>query len=179
MALFDTHPASDGSPAAAAAALFEKYGDFIRTAIRFQAKNEFQEDDLFQEFFLVLATKPIPANVSNVKSYIYRALVNTVIESARRQAREDRCLKKHVEEVRNSINKRMPQTAIIRQEERESVFGCLARQLRRREAEAVVLRYRDDCSISEIAQRMGVDRRTVSHYLSEGLRQLRRVSAVE
>jgi len=179
VALFHTHPASDGSAAEAAAALFDEYGDFIRAVIRFQAKTEFQEDDLFQEFFLVLAAKPIPANVSNVKSYIYRAVTNTVIEWARRQAREERCLKKHVEEIRISINKRTPQSAIIQKEGRESVFRYLAGQLRRREAEAVMLRYRDNCSISEIAQRMGVDRRTVSHYLSEGLKELRRVSGIE
>jgi RNA polymerase sigma factor (sigma-70 family) len=137
------------------------------------------EDDLFQEFFLVLIAKPVPANVENVKSYLYRAVTNTVIESARRRAREERCLKKHIEDVRISINNRTPQSAIIGREERESVFRHLAAQLRHREAEAVLLRYRDNCSIGEIADKMGVDRRTVSHYLSEGLRQLRRVSAIE
>jgi len=178
VSLGNTSP-SGRSAAEAAADLFDQYGDFIRATIHFQAKNEFMEDDLFQEFFLVLIAKPVPANVENVKSYLYRAVTNTVIESARRRAREERCLKKHIEDVRISINNRTPQSAIIGREERESVFRHLAGQLRHREAEAVLLRYRDNCSIGEIAEKMGVDRRTVSHYLSEGLRQLRRVSAIE
>lgn len=179
MALFETDRTSDRSAAEAAAAIFAEYGDFIRAIIRFQAKNEFQEEDLFQEFFLVLATKPLSTNISNIKSYLYRAVTHTVVESARWEAREARCVKKHVENSQISINKRALQSAIIEKEEKESVIRSLAGRLRRREAEAVVLRYRDNCSIGEIAQQMGVDRRTVSRYLSTGLKQLRRVRAIE
>ena len=179
MALFHTNSQSDLAAAQAATAIYDQYGDFIRAVVRFQAKNEFQEEELFQEFFLTLVAKPVPASVSSIKGYIYRALVNMVAEGARRQAREERYLKKHAERVRISIHKRGPQTAIIGEEERESVFRHLTGKMRRREAEAVMLRYRDDCSIPEIAERMGVDARTVSHYISAGLRELRRVSAIE
>jgi RNA polymerase sigma factor (sigma-70 family) len=55
----------------------------------------------------------------------------------------------------------------------------LSRLLQDREAQAFVLRYRDNCSIPEIAARMGVDRRTVSRYLAESLRKLRRDLAPE
>jgi RNA polymerase sigma factor (sigma-70 family) len=162
-----------------AAAIFAQYGKYIRAVIRFQTRNQFLEEDLYQEFFLVLVNKPIPANVFNIKSYLYRAITNTIIESARQRAREQRCLQKHAEEARISVNNRTPQSAIIGAEERETVFQSLAGHLRRREAEAVTLRYRDNYSISEIAERMGVDKRTVSHYLCEGLKQLRRVRAIE
>jgi len=179
VALLQSNRISGRSAAEAAAAIFAEHGDFIRAIIRFQAKNAFQEEDLFQEFFLVLATKPLSANISNIKSYLYRAVTNTVIESARREAREARCAKKHAEKSQISINKRAPQSAIITTEERESVFRSLTGRLRHREAEAVMLRYRDNCSIGEIAQKMGVDRRTVSRYLSTGLKQLRGVRAIE
>jgi len=169
---------ADGS-AGDAAAIFAQYGNYIRAVIRFQTRNKFLEEDVFQEFFLVLVDKPIPANVFSVKSYLYRAITNTIIESARQQTREQRCLKKHAEESRISINNRTPQSAMIGKEERETLFRALVGHLRRREAEAVTLRYRDNYSITEIAEKMGVDRRTVSHYLCEGLRQLRRLRAIE
>jgi len=178
VARLTTNQASEGA-AASAAAIFDEYGNYIRAVIRFQTRNPFRAEDLFQDFFLVLVAKPIPADVVNVKSYLYRALTNTIIESVRQEAREKRCLEKHADQTRISINNRTPQSAMITKEERESVFGALAGHLRRREAEAVTLRYRDNCSISEIAEKMGVDRRTVSHYLSEGLKQLRRVKAIE
>ena len=53
------------------------------------------------------------------------------------------------------------------------------RHLRERQAQAFVLRYRDNYDIAEIAQEMRVAQRTVSRYLSEGLRRLQRVWAVE
>lgn len=168
-----------GGNAEDVAAIFAQYGKYIRAVIRFQARNQFLEEDLYQEFFLVLVNKPIPANVSNIKSYLYRAVTNAVIESARQRTREQRCLQKHAEEARILVNNRTPQSAIIGAEESESVFRSLVSRLRRREAEAVMLRFRDNCSITEIAERMGVDRRTVSHYLCEGLKQLRRVRAFE
>lgn len=179
MAGYHTNCTSDDTAAAAAAEVFAEHGNFIRAVIRFQASNEFLEEDLFQEFFLRLIAKPLPVNISNIRSYLYRAVTNAVVESARRRARQERCLKKHIEEIRISINKRTPQSAIIQTEERESLFRYLAGQLRRREAEAVTLRYRDDRSIAEIAREMGVDRRTVSHYLSSGLKRLRRIHAIE
>ena len=178
MARLGTNQGSGGE-GGGAAAIFSQYGNYIRAVIRFQTRNQFLEEDLYQEFFLVLLGKPIPSNVVNVKSYLYRAITNAVIESARQDAREQRCLQKHAEEARNCINNQTPQSAIIRAEEKESVFRSLAGQLRRREAEAVTLRYRDNYTIAEIAEKMGVDRRTVSHYLSEGLKQLRRVRAIE
>ena len=179
MAGHDTNSTTDNRAARAAAAVFAEYGSFIRAVIRFQASNEFIEEDLFQEFFLLLVAKPLPVKVYNIKSYLYRAVTNVVIESARRQARQERYLKKHVEEIRIAVNTATPQSAIIKTEETESVFRYLVGQLRRREAEAVILRYRDNRSIAEIAREMGVDKRTVSHYLSAGLKRLRRARAIE
>jgi RNA polymerase sigma factor (sigma-70 family) len=163
----------------AAAELFAKYGGFIRAVIRFQAKNQFREDDLYQEFFLSLIRKPVPANVQNIKSYLYRAITNDIVDSARRQERRQYHLEKHAQEIRISIYKRTPADALVLGDERDSAFRYLTRQLRQREAEAVTLRYRDNCSIAEIASKMGVDKRTVSRYLSAGLRRLRRDLAIE
>jgi RNA polymerase sigma factor (sigma-70 family) len=179
VALFHSISESTHAAAQAAAAVYEQYGDFIRAVIRFEAKNEFQEEELFQDFFLALVARPVPANISNIKGYIYRALVNLVAERARQRARERRYLKKHIERIRISIHKRSAPTAFMDEEEEESLFQHLAGKMRRREAEAVMLRYRDNHSIAEIAEKMGVDPRTVSHYISAGLRELRRVIAIE
>ncbi len=171
---------SETDPAVQAASeLFLRYGTFIRAVIRFQARNEFQEDDLFQQFFLSLVSRPMPANVENVKSYLYRAIANDIVDSARRKARRRRHFEKLAQEFRNSIHKRVPSHAILGEESDNAAFVCLTRQLCRREAEAVTLRYQDNRSISEIADLMGVDQRTVSHYLAAALRHLRRICAIE
>ena len=62
-------------------------------------------------------------------------------------------------------------------EEKDAVVAYFARYLQEREAQAFVMRYRDNFSIGEIAARMGVNVRTVSRYLSDGLRRLRKTLA--
>lgn len=163
----------------AASALFREHGSFIRTAIRFQSKNEFQEDDLFQQFFLSLVNRPVPANVDNIRSYLYRAIANDIVDSSRRKTRRRKHFEKLAEEFRNSIHKRASSHAVMGEDNDDAAFLGLTRQLRNREAEVIVLRYQDDRSIAEIAHIMGVDQRTVSHYLAAALRQLRRICAIE
>ncbi len=165
--------------ARAAAEVFAEHGSFIRAVIRFLAKNQFREDDFYQDFFLSLALRPVPANVQNVRSYLYRAIRNDIIDAARRQTKEQEYLQKHAQEIRISINNRTPADALISGQESVSAFRYLTRHLRHREAEAVTLRYRDNCSIAEIASRMGVDRRTVSRYLSASVKRLRQDLVIE
>ncbi|MDI9430844.1 MAG: sigma-70 family RNA polymerase sigma factor [Planctomycetota bacterium] len=169
----------DSKAVNAAAAVFREHGAFIRTIIRFQAGSEFQEDELAQQLFLSLVNAPIPEDVENVRSYLYQAIANDVIDLGRRKARQRKHFRKFAEEFRISIHKQAPADALMGEEESNAAFACLTRQLSSREAEAVKLRYQDDRSIPEIARIMGVDRRTVSRYLTAALKQLRRILAIE
>lgn len=169
----------DSKAVNAAATVFREHGAFIRTIIRFQAGSEFQEDELAQQLFLSLVNAPIPEDVENVRSYLYQAIANDVIDLGRRKARQRKHFRKFAEEFRISIHKQAPADALMGEEESNAAFACLTRQLSSREAEAVKLRYQDDRSIPEIARIMGVDRRTVSRYLTAALKQLRRILAIE
>jgi len=163
----------------AAARIVTEHSTFIRSIIRYQAPNEFQEDDLFQEFFLSMVRKPLPPDTQNVRSYLYRAITNDVIDTCRRETKLRHSLKKYARKNEIRINKWLPEDALALVEEEGALFGQLAAHLRRKEAEAVTLRYRDDCSIAEISEKMGITKRSVSRYLSAGLRRLRRVLAVD
>jgi len=158
-----------------AVAIFSEYGDFILAVIRFQAHDRYWQEDLFQEFFLALIHSPVPADVRNIKNYLYRAVVNHVLDSARARASYRRAVKKYVKETRIPINSRSTGNALLIEdtEQRNATIAYLARHLQEREAQAFVLRYRDNFSIGEIAARMGVNGRTVSRYLSQSLRRLR------
>ncbi|MHC4792547.1 MAG: RNA polymerase sigma factor, partial [Planctomycetota bacterium] len=61
-----------------AAKIFSEYGDFIRGVIRYQVGNDAQADDLFQDFFLSLVSRPVPADIQNIKKYLYRAITNDI-----------------------------------------------------------------------------------------------------
>ena len=67
-----------------AATLFMEYGDFIRAVIRCQVKNETKAEDLFQDFFLSLIVNPLPADVGNIKRFLYKAVTNDIINAVQR-----------------------------------------------------------------------------------------------
>ena len=163
----------------AAADIVTRHGGFIRGVIRFQNCSRFEEDDLFQEFFLMLIRKPVPPDVRRLRSYLYKAIVHHIVDLIRHQVCYRRNLKKYAEEIRISINNRSAGNAVKQGRQRDAALAYMVRHLREREAQAFMLKYRDDCSIGEIAARMGVERRTVSRYLSEGLKRLQRTRAIE
>lgn len=163
----------------AAAKVFAEHGRFIRGVIRFHAHDGLHEDDLFQEFFLALIHRPLPANVRNVRGYLYRAIINDAVDMTRRQEKYQRNLKKHAEGTRISINKKTPEDAIEATDEIDSIFAHLATRLQPREAQVVSMRYRQDCSIGEIAAALGINKRTVSRYLSSALSKIRSAFGIE
>lgn len=163
----------------AASEVYAEHGRFIRSVIRFQIHDESRVEDLYQEFFIYLVRTPLPSDVRNVRSYLFRALIHDAVDMSRRLEKYHRHLKKHAEETRISINKSTPEDALAGKEQVSVLFGCVAKYLRPREAEVVKLRYRDGLSIPEIAARLHVDRRTVSRYLCAGLRTLREALGIE
>jgi RNA polymerase sigma factor (sigma-70 family) len=163
----------------AATVIFAEHGDFIRTVIRFQAGKGLDVEDLYQEFYLALIRQPVPSDVMNVRSYLYRVLIHHVIDAARRRKNYSHVLKKYAEETQISVNNRLARNAIVDEEQRSAAVTHLAGQLQDRRAQAFVLKYRDNCSLLEIAVKMGINKRTVSRYLSESLRKLRGRLAME
>lgn len=168
-----------GEAVAAAVRVFAEHGNFIRNIIRLRVRDVSRREDLFQELFLRLVDLPVPSDVQNVRGYLYRTIVRDAIDLAREQEQERRHLKKYSKRNRIFIYKRPPRNAIAEETEKGSVFACLIEQLCRREAQVMTLRYRDNYSIPEIAAEIGIDRRSVSRYLTSGLRELRRQLAVE
>lgn len=175
----DRTVASNDSERRTADAIFREHGEFIRAVLRHQAGNGLDVEDLFQGFYLVLIQKPVPDEVRDVRGYLYRVLVNHVIDAARLRQTYAIAVKKYAKERKISINKRPAENAFIDEEQQDAAISSLARGLQAREAQALVMRYRDDCSILEIATRMGINKRTVSRYLSQSLRKLQRRLAPE
>ncbi len=97
----------------AASSIFAEYGSFIHTVIRCQVKNEAQADGIFQDFFLSIVCKPIPGGVNNIKSYLYRAITNDIIEATRRVEKYRVYRLKYADILNRSINKKIPENASV------------------------------------------------------------------
>jgi RNA polymerase sigma factor (sigma-70 family) len=162
----------------AAAGIFAEHGDFIRGVIHFHVGGTPEEEDLFQGFFLSLIGRSLPPDVQNLKGYLYQVITNYVRDSLRRRAKYRSAVKKYASEGQIPINIVSGGNVLIEDtEENDTIFASLIRHLQERQAQAFLLRYRHNCTVAEIAARMGVKGRTVSRYLSQSLKALRKALA--
>ena len=157
-----------------AAQIFSEYGDFILAVIHYQSGNHVQADDLLQDFFLSLVSKPVPSGIQNVKGYLYRAITNDIVDAARRVKKYRALMHKYAESIDNSVNKNAPINALIETEQMKKTFKLIEGCLPRSEAQAITFRYKDNCDIKDISEKMRINHRSVSKYISAGLRKVRR-----
>ncbi len=155
--------------------MITQYEGFIRAVIRFFAHNAFEEEELYQDLFLVLMCDKRLPYVENVKSYLYQIIARDAIDAARWATAERKRQKKFTENAEFPVYSHAADFALLKAEEVDGVLRCAKNQLKRKEAVAVALMYREDCTVPEIARRMGVKERTVHRYLSTALQTLRRI----
>lgn len=155
--------------------IFLYHSDFIRTVI-FSIVDKIDEaDDLFQDFFLFMIRNPFPSVIGNIKSYLYKSLINHLIYNFHRETRYQSCLREYGRSAYHPVMQKTPQESILETDELVKVFELIEEQLPRAEAQAVRLRYVDDLSNKEIAKIMGVRNGTARGYISAGLSGIRRL----
>jgi len=157
-----------------AAKVFGEYGDFIHAVIRCKVRNEAQADDLFQDFFLSLVSRPPPAEIQNLKGYLYRAITNDIIDAIRRTEKYQSRIHRYAERSRHPVAKHNPENDLIAVEEMNKIFKLIERRLRYSEAKAIILRYRNHYEIEEVAGKMHVSSITIRGYISDGLKKIRK-----
>ncbi len=156
-----------------AARIFEEYGDFIHAVVHYRLKDENEADDILQDLFLSLVARPMSENVRDVKSYLYRAVVNDINDSIRRIRRYRTTIGKYAENFNYFVNNHSLRDALVEKEERNKIFKLIEELLPPREARAVTLRYKNDDETRSIAEKMGVKDRSVTKFISRGISKLR------
>lgn len=157
-----------------ASQIFCEYGDFIQSVIHTKVKNQEKEEIIFQDFFLSLVHRPMPSNVYNKKSFLYRAIINDISDSRRRSELYSTHIEKYSQKMKSTINKSTSKNAYINEEQIIKMLKLIKEQLPGSCSEAIILRYRDNMSIQEVAQKMNVKSASVSRYISTGMKKLRR-----
>jgi len=157
--------------------VFAEHGDFVRRILCFHVRNQEEREDLFQEFFLVLISKPIPQDLQNVRGYIQHVVCDNIKDAFRRIERYQKRLHRYAEHHKHIVEDR-PDNSLMETEEVEKMFELIRRHLPKNEATAMALRYKDNCNIRETAKKMNVKPRSVSRYLSVGAKKLRQILGV-
>jgi len=158
-----------------ASKIFSEYGDFIRSIIQSKVQNEEKAVDLYQDFFLSLVYNPIPPEITNIKGFLYRAIINDITDAHRRVERYKNHIQKYGQKIKYSINKTHFENAFKEKEEIIKMLELIHEQLPSSCSQAIMLRYGDNLSIKDVAKKMNVKSSSVSRYLSTGLKRLRRL----
>ncbi len=145
---------------------------FIRTVLRLRADSASEAEDMFQELFLSLILRPPPADVQNMRGYLYRVIMNDLMNRRREREAYQRYLQRYRDDLGLRDGVESPDRSATEKEDAAMFMAFLCSHLQRREAEVMVMRYSRGYSIAEVAEKTGLGKRTVSRYLSSGLRRL-------
>ena len=153
--------------------IFDIYGDEIRTIIHFNVKDKSKADDIFQNFFVSIVRKPIPSDIQDIKAYLYRAVINDVIDFSRQKKCHQDHIQKYAQCRKHFIITEDPQNIAIQTEDTKRMFQLIESRLSKRQAEVVIQRYGQGFSTTDTAEKMNVDKRIVSRYLTVALKKMR------
>jgi RNA polymerase sigma factor (sigma-70 family) len=152
--------------------LFAEQGEFIRSVVRYATHNDEYIDDLVHELFLFFVAKPIPEDILNIRGYLYKVIHDKVTDWHRAQKRYKSKIQ-HYREI-----KEKEQAAVCRQtelhENAQQILDLIGKHLSRTEVRAILLRYQHQYAIEEVAKEMNIKSRSVSRYISVGLKKIRR-----
>ena len=154
--------------------IYRDNGLFIRRVIQFHLGNSPDSEDVFQSFFLRLLEKPIPKKEAiNQRSYLYRMITNNIVDEVRRTRAYRNYVSRYSGIMLHNGHVYDPSEKIAQEDEINFIMHIIDNCLPAHIAVALRLRYQENHSSDQIAQKLSVKRKTVIKYLSEGLKKLR------
>ena len=150
--------------------IFQEHGTFIRNFIKIHVKDETKADEIFQEIFLFLLSQTMPENVNNIRAYLTVLARSRIIDSIRRSETYNRNVKNYADEKSAAEHARIEK---FEYDEIKSVFAMIKKCLPKSQASAITLKYKHGCGNDEIAEKLGINGRSVSRYIAVGLKRMR------
>lgn len=155
--------------------VFDRYGDEIRAVIEFNVKDKSSAEDIFHDFFVSIVKKPVPQGIENVRAYLYRAVSNDVVDRFRRARNHREGIQGYAEYRRDRAVQKEPQNVVIQAEETARMLRLIESHLPPRQANAFIQQCGVRRGASDAAAEQSVDKRSVSRYLTEAIRKMRRI----
>jgi RNA polymerase sigma factor (sigma-70 family) len=162
-----------------ATAIFFEHCDFIRAVIRYKIKDEGLAEDLFHNFFLSLVSRPVPAKIRDIKGYIYKAIINDITDHIRHIGKYHAMTHRCANYNKLTVNNRLPEDALIEKEQIDRMIELIRKRVTKNEFKAITSRHSEGLSIKEVADRMSINNRSVSRYISTGIRKVKQFLVIE
>ncbi|QGJ72389.1 RNA polymerase ECF-type sigma factor [Planctomycetales bacterium 10988] len=149
---------------------------WLRTIIGARLGEPQAIDEVLQEVSLaVVKSKSLPTDPEKVAPWLYRVAVAQTMLYRRKAGRRRKLINRYAEQVpdRPSVTpSRSPLQRMLAEERQEQVRKAVA-QLSRRDSEILLLKYMENWSYREIAQKLGVSESAVEARLHRARKRLR------
>lgn len=153
--------------------LFKEHGNFLRIIISLHIGNESDADDFFQELFLFFILRPLPENISSIKGLLNKIVADRAKDFYRKKSGYKRRINRYAKLIENKDIDSYPEIMLIEKEETEKMFRLIRRNLPAKEAQAVTLKFKYGYNNKEISNKMEINSRSVSRYISVGLNKVK------
>jgi RNA polymerase sigma factor (sigma-70 family) len=114
----------------------------------------------------------VPDDVQSTKGFLYKVISDKITDSFRRMESYKTRISSYAARIEN-ITENSSDKRIIDLEEIEKMFTLIEKTLPQNEARAVILKFRDNFDTTKISKRMRIKSRSVSRYVSVGIKKLR------
>lgn len=165
-----------GPPALDWQALLAEHDRWLRTIVYARVREAQAVDEVMQEVALAAVRQKAPlADAAKAAPWLYRLAVRQSLMYRRKQGRGRKLVDKYAQQVRASgLDARQvdPLGWLLADERRMLVRRALTR-LPKRDAEILLLKYGEDWSYQELAQRMGISSSAVQARLHRARARLR------
>jgi RNA polymerase sigma factor (sigma-70 family) len=156
------------------AEIFAVHGDFLLRVFQ-KELNEQDAHDLWQNLFLTLTTKPMPANTTNIRSFLYRAAIHDIIDFKRRARLHEKKSDEYAQLLRQKKSERSPLQQLIGIESVTEVFRKIEENLPPAVGQVVLHKFRKQLTHRQIAEKMNIKKETVDRYLSVGTKMMEQI----
>lgn len=167
----------DGDKKALEKLFTRHYDDLLQYAVRMCENRELAEDSIQELFIKIWGERSLLTPVEGVKTYLWKALRNSIISKLRKRTRRKNILRKAGSEIVPGVKLNIEDLII------EHEIDCQTRrQLKRaldslsaRQREVLYLKFYSGLNYQEIEQVMAINYQTARNYVYEGLRTLKRI----
>jgi RNA polymerase sigma-70 factor, ECF subfamily len=157
-------------------AVWSEHGRWLRTVVIARVREHRAVDEIVQEVALAAVAQRSPlADATKIAPWLYRLAVRQSLLYRRRAGRQRRLVERYGRLVRpaaDDTDGRDPLEWLLADERRRLVRAALER-LPRRDGEMLLLKYTEDWSYRELAERLGVSESAVEARLHRARARLR------
>jgi RNA polymerase sigma factor (sigma-70 family) len=168
--------ASAGAPAIDWPSVLKEHDRWLRTVVFARLGEPQAVNEVMQEVSLAAVEQKAPLNdAQKVAPWLYRLAVMQTLLYRRKQGRRRKLIDRYAQRFQpaEADNRQMdPLSWLISEERREKVRTAL-RRLNRRDAEILLLKYTEDWSYRDLAQRLGISHSAVEARLHRARQRLR------